>query len=257
MITSSRKLWLVAGLAIVLVAVSSAARAAGVGNLVVDPHSTVSGLTYGEWGAAWWQWVLAIPPCSTGPIDPNHPTACAGTPAPNFDPTGASCGLDQSGPVWFLAGTAYNTETFGAPTRSCTIPAGKYIFFPIINLIDDWPCPPAFHFNPAPGKSLEDFLTNDANTYFTPVPPMDVEVDGVTLPQPFRYRATSPLVGFTADPGWAVNDPCITGTPEVGVADGFWVMLRPLSVGHHTLHFRGGASPGFVTEVTYHLTITP
>src|SRR5262249_32166284 len=105
--------------------------------------------------------------------------------------------------------------------------------------------------------SLEDFLTNDANMFFTPAPLLAVEVDGVALQQPSQYRATSPLVGFTANRRWTFNDPCITGTPQVSVADGFWVMLRPLSVGQHTLHFRGGASPGFVTEVTYQLTITP
>lgn len=81
-------------------------------------------------------------------------------------------------------------------------------------------------------------------------------MDGVALKHPLKFRATSPLVGFTADPGWIFNDPCVTGTPQVGVADGYWIMLRPLSPGPHTLHFRG-AFTGFATEVTYHLTVGP
>lgn len=38
------------------------------------------------------------------------------------------CSAGQKGPVWFLAGT-----TRGPATRSCTVPAGKYIMFPIFN----------------------------------------------------------------------------------------------------------------------------
>ena len=220
---------------------------------VVSPHDKVAGLTYGEWGAAWWQWLLPIAPCSTG-FDPNHPTVCAGTPAPTLDPTGDECAVDQSGPVWFLAGTSYNTLLFGPPKRKCTVPAGKHIFFPIVNVIDDWPCPPAFNFNPPPGRSLEDYLTQDAANIIGGVTALEVTVDGVPMKQPFKYRATSQLVGFTAEAGWQFNDPCVTGTPQVGVADGYWIMLRPLPGGKHTLHFRGGF-PGFETEVFYDLTV--
>src|SRR5213083_1086403 len=78
---------------------------------VLPPHSHSHGLTYAEWGAAWWQWVLSIP-FAQNPI---------------FDSTGEDCDVGQSGPVWFLAGTSGSTAV-----RSCTIPAGKSIFFPIV-----------------------------------------------------------------------------------------------------------------------------
>ncbi len=189
---------------------------------VVSPRGKVAGLTYGEWAAAWWQWLLPIPPCTAGVPDPKHPTECAGTPAPTLDLTGDECATHQdlSGSVWFLAGTSYNTLDFGAPTRSCTVPADKYRFFPIVNVIDDWPCPPppppappVSNFNPDPGRSLEDFLTKDAANIIGGVTALEVTLDGVSLKHPFKYRATSPLVGFTADPGWKFNDPCVTGTP--------------------------------------------
>ena len=38
------------------------------------------------------------------------------------------------------------------------------------------------------------------------------------------------------------------------VADGYWVMLRPLSAGHHTVSF-GGTAGAFYTQVTYRITI--
>jgi hypothetical protein len=197
------------------------------------------GMTYGEWGARWWQWVDAIP------ADSN----------PLLDATGASCGIGQSGPVWFLAGT-----TGGSATRSCTVPTGKAIFFPIFNVLNDYPCPDP-SFQPPPGQTMEEFLTEGANAFVSYVTELEVEVDGVSLQNPFDYRATSSLFTFTGDPSLAgVIDPCITGEPQVGVADGYWVMLAPLRVGEHTIHSRAVADfSGFIFEVetTYHLTIAP
>lgn len=81
---------------------------------VVPPDYHAYGKTLGEWSAAWWQWAAAIP------TDVN----------PLLDETGENCDLDQSGPVWFLAGTPG-----GAAERECTIPAGKAVLFPILNLL--------------------------------------------------------------------------------------------------------------------------
>jgi len=42
------------------------------------------------------------------------------------------------------------------------------------------------------------------------------------------------------------------------VADGYWVMLPPLSAGSHTIHFAGGfTSSGFSLDVTYNITVQP
>jgi hypothetical protein len=39
--------------------------------------------------------------------------------------------------------------------------------------------------------------------------------------------------------------------PHPCVADGYWVLLPPLSTGSHTIHFVGGiASQGFALDVT-------
>jgi hypothetical protein len=61
---------------------------------VLRPQSHPFGRTYGEWSNAWWQWALSI---STTP-DNNNPL---------LDPTGASCGNGQSGPVWFPLSLTY------------------------------------------------------------------------------------------------------------------------------------------------------
>src|SRR5713101_7010641 len=69
---------------------------------VIPPHARPYGLSYGEWGARWWSWAYSFPlaqfpPLQSGDVD---------------------CGAGQSGPVWFLAGTAGQ----GPVTRSCTVP---------------------------------------------------------------------------------------------------------------------------------------
>jgi len=176
--------------------------------------------------------------------------------SPVQDQTGESCGLGQSGPVWFLAGTSGT-----AATRACSVPAGKAIFFPLVNYINDYPCPDP-NFQPPPGQSLEDFLAEGAAFFIDHTTELEAELDGVALQNLFGMRARSPLFDFTADISNQAFDPCITGSSQPAVTDGYWVMLAPLSVGLHTLHFRGKLDfPefdfSFEVEVTYNLTVVP
>jgi len=46
------------------------------------------------------------------------------------------------------------------------------------------------------------------------------------------------------------------GDHDPAVADGYWLMLAPLSPGEHQVHFSSGR-PGFSLDVTYDLTIIP
>ena len=207
---------------------------------VLPPGSRPYGASYGEWGARFWQWVLGIP-FDTSPIQ---------------DATGASCGLEQSGPVWFLAGTSGS-----AVSRACTVPAGKAIFFPLVNFINDYPCPDP-GFQPAPGQSMEDFLAEGAAFFIDHTTELEAELDGVALQNLFGHRARSPLFDFSGDISNQAFDPCITGSSQPAVTDGYWVMLAPLHAGEHTLHFRGRLDfPefdfSFEVEVTYDLSVAP
>jgi len=199
---------------------------------VLPPGSRPYGKTYGEWGATWEQWALAIPLAQS----------------PLLDTTGAYCGVGQSGQVWFLS-----PHISQPVTRSCTVPAGKSIFFPIIAYINDFPCPDT-SFHPAPGQTLEEFLAQGAAFFIDQTNELEVEVDGVALRDLFDYRAASRLFTFTGDLSLQVLDPCITGTPQDGVVDGYWIMLTPLPVGQHTLHFRSTIF-GLEFNTTYNLTV--
>ena len=204
----------------------------------LPPESHPYGASYGTWGARWWQWALSAP-FGADPIT---------------DPDGSHCDVGQSGPVWFLAG-----NFGGATVRSCTVPAGAALFFPIVNFYANYPCPPEFGFEPAPGQSLEDFLRGFVTGVIDGAANMAVEVDGVSLGDVSSFRGTSDLFLLDIDPSWGAADPCVTGAPQPAVVDGFWIMLAPLSPGAHTLHFHGELPDfgGFMVDVTYNLTVQP
>jgi len=217
--------------------------ASGAGNPnpgVIPPHAQAYGLSYAEWGAQWWRWAYSFPLAQFPPLQSGE----------------LDCAAGQSGPVWFLAGTAGQ----GPVTRSCTIPTGKAIFFPIITYLNDYPCPDP-NFQPPPGQTLEQFLTEGAQAIIDLVTQLEVVVDGRSLNDLFSYRATSQLFTFTADPSLVAFDSCVTGTSQYAVTDGYWILLRPLSPGRHTIFFHAvidfGGGTTFEVQVTYNLTIAP
>ena len=56
------------------------------------------------------------------------------------------------------------------------------------------------------------------------------------------FRATSAVFNFKGDPSLAAFDPCVTGSLQPGVSDGYWVMLNPLTPGTHDLRFHEGTA---------------
>jgi hypothetical protein len=217
---------LAAGMLLGLLAPSAAAS----GFTIVQPSETYADKTYGQWSAAWWQWAADI-------SEPNSPVT---------DDTGANCAVNQNGPVWFLAGT-----TGGSATRSCTVPADKAILVPII----DGEC-----------STVEDNGKTDAELracakdLIDHVTQTSASVDGTAIDlgpvSQGQFRFQSPLftITFARRNGFGV-------TPGTGksVADGFWVMVKPLSKGQHTIDFHGTAVfPGsaFQEGVHYNLTVT-
>jgi hypothetical protein len=198
---------------------------------VLPPGARAYGMTYGAWGAAWWNWAL-----SSSLAD--NPVA---------DETGANCHVNQAGPVWFLAGT------FGGPAvRHCHVPAGKALFFPIINTVW-WATEP---------DETEEEIREGANATIDQVTVLECSINGVPLKKLDAYRADSPA--FTLHlPEGAIADELfdLSGDFYPAVADGYWIMLAPLPRGKHVIHFRGVQGdpndPLFETEVTYFLTVGP
>lgn len=212
---------------------------------IIPPSQVIYGMTYGDWSAAWWQWALQL----------------SNTKSPLFDDTGAKCASGQGvGPVFFLVGGGTTANTL--VRNDCIVPAGKALFFPIINgecstaekdtvfyAASDWAL------RVCASKLLDGI---DISSLL-------VTVDGVTLQgeQLKAFRAQSPVFHFTDIPKDNFLTPApgkkfVTASSGTSVSDGFWVMLDPLSVGTHTIHFQGtitsGPSP-FGLNVTYNLTV--
>ena len=172
---------------------------------------------------------------------------------PVLDMTGANCGVGQSsGPVFFLAGAA-TTEPV---TRTCTVPAGKVLFFPIINAECSTVEPPPFH-----GDNAQELRTCVA-AFVDGVEKstLEVTINRKKVRHLDRFRAQSPLFEFIMP-----AEDNFLGLPGVtsgsSVSDGYWLMVKPLSSGNHVIHFEGafvaGPGAGFSQDVTYNLTVTP
>lgn len=206
---------------------------------VLPPNSHPYGHTYGEWSNAWWQWVLSIP------TDNN----------PLLDSTGADCAQGQSGRVWFLAGTLG-----GSAVRSCTIPAGKALFFPIANFVNtNLGCPPTTY----TADQLHQQLNSNIAAVTPPEGTLEAQVDGVNIQDLQNYRAGPDNGTFSVTlpaNNLFTSKSCVipAGTYSSLVSDGYYLMLSPLPPGQHTIHFKAAApSIQLALDVTYNLTVQP
>jgi len=194
-----------------------------------------------RWGELAWKWIYRQPAASN----------------PLLDQTGASCGVDQEGPVWFLPSIIPGSSHFEGE-RSCTIPHQKALLVQVSSYLNDYPCPDPT-FQPAPGQSLYDFLIGPAKAFIDTVYFLEVTIDGVPQPDMLRYRFTSKnLFDIKGDPSLATTlDGCVTGSRQPAVADGYQFMVKPLDRGEHTLVWHQKDSFGMTgdTTLTYHLTV--
>jgi hypothetical protein len=201
---------------------------------VFASSETVEGKTIGDWTTIWWQHVLDFD-CASNPLN---------------DQTGANTGVNQSEPVYFLFGMPGGTVN-----RTATVPAGKPILFPMVNCYWQNPCSTPLGDNPAQGQTMEEFLTDVCAYFMDTAENLSCTLDGNELTDLEKYRVTSDLFYYTGNIDLAsCFDNCINGASQPAVADGYWIILKPLSKGSHSLHFTGGF-PGFIVEVNYTLNV--
>ena len=194
------------------------------------PESHPYGLSYGEWQARWFKWLMEIPV----PVNPA------------LDETGANCNVGQTGRVWFSASTSNLTTT-----RSCTISEKQALLvFAVGNECSDIEPPPFF------GDNETDLRECAATGFdeFWPSPP-SVTVDGATVPNITLFRTQTPVFGFTLPEDNLFGAPAGT-TATKAVSDGIAVMLKPLSAGQHRLviSYESPFLPGPGTT-TYNLNV--
>jgi hypothetical protein len=203
-------------------------------NNVMPPQSHPFGKTYGEWSAEWWKWAYSLP------VDQN----------PFFDETGCQNGANgQSGPVWFLTGVI---NASGTAYRTCTVPYGKALFFPILNV----------ECATIEGNGTTEAELRGCTQWYMDggISGLACEVDGVPIRNIESYRAPSPLFFYGPLPEDNVVQmsfpDAVPGSVSASVADGFYLMLKPLTVGQHTIRFTGTwVAFNFTLDITYDLTV--
>jgi hypothetical protein len=202
----------------------------GLGASAADAAAVVvqtAGASYGEWSARWWQWLLSIPAAVN----------------PNLDSTGANCGVGQFDGVWFLAGGFGGTYE-----RSCTIPAGKPIFFPLINSVA---------FKPGGKDTLLD-LRKLAAEFIDSVNALDCTIDNTACAANlFQQRVRSPSFTVLAPQKGLIppGNLSVPGNSDSLVSDGYWLLFAPLTAGQHRIVTHAGTTGGFDITLIYNLTV--
>jgi hypothetical protein len=232
------------GVGVFVLALAIASPTLGVGGAqinpgIIPPEAKFHGASYGEWSAGWWQWAFSLP------FD-GHPLN---------DLTGADASSGQSGHVWFLGGLWWpndGTPPPGTVTRHITVPAGTALFFPIVNGENNFVEAPS-------AATIEELWDTQAwldaygnqNLYAT--------IDGRPLLNLTAYRTPAPVFEVCLPEGnalevWGVDFP--SGCIEPVVADGFFLMVQPLSVGTHEITF-GVKDVGWTMDIVYDITVVP
>jgi hypothetical protein len=221
----------IAPVAVALLAVWTTGLAvAGPNPLPTDSHAFGKG--YAELAADWLEWAVSIP-AAVNPLT---------------DPNGRDVGIGQSGKVWFLAGTA----TSDSVVRTVSVPAGKAVFFPIINYY--WVNAPEYGDNPW-SAAQEAFSRGLIAAVVDAAQNVALEFDGVGVANVNRLRISGDLGACTIpDDNVVVPGLPFAPGPHPCFADGYWALLPPLSAGSHTIHFAGSLPiVGFSLDVTYHI----
>jgi hypothetical protein len=179
----------------------------------------------------WWQWAMASPRQSS----------------PVSDRTGERCTNGQQGDIWFLAG-GYGSSKI---RRKCTVPTGKSIFFPLINMVY-WPTPDGVEiFTCGRAKELAALNNDTAIDLFA-------EIDGQFVEDLKQYRLASQQC-FDVFSRVPAAQKAYKAYPSA--TDGYWLQLKPLAPGRHTLKFggrynRNSADYGrMVQDIEYELVV--
>ncbi|MFF3092090.1 signal protein [Streptomyces cyaneofuscatus] len=177
--------------------------AAGCGPAMTTAGEPVSASA--ELQGKWWTWAASEP-------EETNPVA---------DEDGSVCDRNQPEDVWFLAGT------FGGEAeRACTVPEGRPIVFPLVNLFGS-------------GQDCLAFMRDAEGTALLDGMPVEPEV----------YAGESITVQ-------GLEGNAVTGVAErfTTTGCGLWVHLPAPGLGQHILKF-SGRSAGLSVGAEYRLTI--
>ncbi len=193
---------------------------------LVEPSTSVGGVSQSEWVARWGQWYLSYP---------NHRR-------PERDDFSY---LGDQGTVFFLASPGGLGEQ--EITFDVIISSEDYVF---LNLLSVWVWPDD------PWTETEEELRAYSAQLVDNVDSLFLEIDGVHEFELWDHRQTSPpgLIDVTLP-----DDNIILGPAGVypSVFEGYYAMLEPLAIGEHTIHFGGSVDDGPDLSTLANVTVVP
>ena len=209
-------------------------------NPLFETGSSPYNVSYNEWAAKWWQWYVSVPKTSS----PNYLDYPGHT-------SNQTCSVlqDPDSPVFFLFTPLVEEKV---AERTCTVPSGKAIFIPIVSSEMDTGDP---SLTDNSTKGLVDTATEGNNNAL-----ISVKLDGATLEfnhdqknriltQPFKITLPEHNLWEEKEKPGIYN----------GIAEGYYLFLKPLAIGNHTLYYEAGTGEPNPTQyaqtVTYHLTV--
>ena len=199
----------------------------------LPPQEKHFGKSYSQLAGDWWKWAGSFP-LATNPI---------------VQDGDVDCSRGQTGKIWFLAGNFGGQAGEPNPSeRTCSIPGGKALFFPLSN---------ALFWVPDDGTTVDE-VRKKSNDAMDAITGLTATLDGVKFADLFAYRAQSPPGGFALPFGPLLADFGYGPTPDPrfpAVADGYWILLPPLTTGQHELVFGSSDGQALNVEVTYRLTV--
>lgn len=219
---------------------------------IVPVDEKAFGKSYEELSTEWWQWVYSLPAHGNPLFDETDQDFFK-----ELDEPGSGCDAGQHGKVWFLAGN------FGGTTmhpRTCTVPNGKALFFPVFNFETDNVRNPPTNFTAAQLEAECLALVAEPDM-------LKVQIDNVTLqtaqvrafaiePTPFRYEMPDEdnIYDFLQVPWSGELD------QHGAISCGYYIYLEPLAKGKHhiVIEAQEQFAPDniFLLKVEYDVTVS-
>lgn len=174
-------------------------------------NAVVYGRSYQQWVGEFWKWALALPVEGHPFLDSN----------PVYD-----LSANQSGNVWFWSAPD------GPLTRTATIPLGTSMFLTLRDVeCSSLEAPDSgFH-----GDTEQEQRTC-AKFWADHIVNVFCVIDGVAVEDLPSYRFSGAQVQINAPTPWVFGETGGTGT---SVGDGYYLMLKSLKKGTHTIHYGG------------------
>jgi hypothetical protein len=183
------------------------------------------GKSWQEWTAEWWRWFLSIPRDQHPSYDNGHTIMVDNIHDPN---------------VLFLAGT-----TGGKIRDRVALPPKRAVLLPVINFTTSY--------SEQPDLLSEAEMIKHAESNIDDIVKKEAIIDGTTLfiSEKNRVRTAPFDFAFPKNNIYGIKE-----GPSRGVGDGYWIFLKPMRPGSHSIKTYGSCLSGRIRiEVDVELII--